>query len=117
VDPPGRGNGRCYKTIARPAGAPEFRARADHPPGGLQASLPRSESPLELEAVGIVDDAVGMASAMVGSPMTSCQRQTRIWLMMRVAPRPVVVKTYVSPSFNPSTAIRGSVARMAARHP
>jgi hypothetical protein len=37
--------------------------------------------------------------------------------MMRVAPRPVVVKTYVSPSFNPSTAIRGSVARMAARHP
>lgn len=113
MDPPGRGNGRCYKTIARPAGAPEFRARADHPPGGLQSSLPRSECPLSLRRWALWT----MRSGMVGSPMTSCQRQTGIWLMMRVAPRPVVVKTYVSPSFNPSTAIRGSVARMAARHP
>ena len=42
---------------------------------------------VDREAIGIVDDAVEMASAKVGSAITSCQASTGSWLVIARQPR------------------------------
>jgi hypothetical protein len=43
--------------------------------------------PLELDAMGVVDDAIEDRVGQVGSPITSCQRLTGTWLVISSEPR------------------------------